>query len=292
MFNFLKRGPAKLPPGLLHNKTYFDREIQAEPFCLGSELCRVDHFLTPYYVFWCERFRQKPWFRRKQWEFVYICQSLYERGFLKPGVRALGFGVGTEPLPDLFASFGVSVTATDLDFDLSARQGWQQSGDLAVSKEDLRHGIAEPEIFEKNVTYTRVDMNNIPSRLTGFDFNWSACSLEHLGSIKHGSQFLKENLKTLRPGGLAIHTTEFNLSSNEETFESATLSVFRKRDILEIVQELRDSGCHVAPLNFYAGSHELDQYVDLPPYSKDPHLRLQLGKFKCTSIGLIIQNHY
>ena len=29
---------------------------------------------------------EKPRFHRKQWEFVYICQSLYERGYLRKGV--------------------------------------------------------------------------------------------------------------------------------------------------------------------------------------------------------------
>ena len=33
----------------------------------------------------------------------------------------------------------------------------------------------------------------------------------------------------------------------------------------------------------------MDSVIDVPPYSHDPHLKLQIGKYVVTSIGLIIQ---
>ena len=33
----------------------------------------------------------------------------------------------------------------------------------------------------------------------------------------------------------------------------------------------------------------LDKYVDIPPYTQDKHLKLKLGEYTTTSIGLIIK---
>jgi hypothetical protein len=52
-------------------------------------------------------------YNRKLWEWAYIAEAVTQAGLLEPGRRALGFGVGTEPLPAIFASYGLSVLATD-----------------------------------------------------------------------------------------------------------------------------------------------------------------------------------
>ena len=54
-----------------------------------------------------------PRWHRKLWEYVMICQALWERGMLRAGRRGCGFGVGQEPLPALFASLGCEVLAAD-----------------------------------------------------------------------------------------------------------------------------------------------------------------------------------
>ncbi|MBV5337004.1 MAG: hypothetical protein J0653_03215, partial [Deltaproteobacteria bacterium] len=72
------------------------------------------------------------------------------------------------------------------------------------------------------------------------DFCWSSCSLEHLGSIKAGLDFIKASLKTLKVGGVAVHTTEYNVSSDEATIDNnPTLVLFRRCDIQGLVEELR-----------------------------------------------------
>jgi hypothetical protein len=101
----------------------------------------------------------------------------------------------------------------------------------------------------------------------------------------------------LRPGGLAVHTTEFNLTSNTDTVEQGSYVIYRLCDIEAICERLRQSGHRVAPLDLFPGAHELDRYVDMPPYyqsAKEPHgrvkhLRLALNGFASTSIGLIIE---
>ena len=38
--------------------------------------------------------------------------------------------------------------------------------------------------------------------------------------VEAGLRFLEDSLDCLKPGGVAVHTTELNLSSNEETMET------------------------------------------------------------------------
>jgi len=67
--------------------------------------------------------------------------------------------------------------------------------------------ICPANIFKKNVEYRSVDMNDIPSDLKNYDFTWSACAFEHLGSIDSGLEFVCNQMKTLKNGGWAIHTS-------------------------------------------------------------------------------------
>jgi hypothetical protein len=130
-------------------------------------------------------------------------------------------------------------------------------------------------------------MNSIPSDLRGFDFTWSSCSFEHLGSIKKGLQFLENQMACLRPGGIAVHTTEFNLTSNRKTINHGSLVLFRHRDIEKIAARLRAKG-HSIDLDFDPGTSPADQYIDVPPYVHLPCLKIRFGDFVTTSIGLTI----
>ena len=132
-------------------------------------------------------------------------------------------------------------------------------------------------------------MNAISEDLTGFDFVWSSCAFEHLGSIERGLAFVTRAMRCLKPGGIAVHTTEFNLSSNGPTVESRDLSVFRRQDIERLVRELEAAGHRVWPLNLNPGNGPVDRYVDVPPYRSEPHLKLRLDRFVITSIGLAIE---
>jgi hypothetical protein len=265
-----------------------DKEDVAYPAVFGSECCRFDHFQMPLVRLWIDRLGYGHAYHRKLWEFVFILQSLKDHGMLSPGCRGLGFAVGTERIPDLLASCGISVLATDLHQDEGIAKGWADSSQLATSKADLYSGISTTEQFDQMVDFANVDMTSIPANLQDFDFCWSSCAFEHLGSIEAGKAFVMNSLNTLRSGGLAVHTTELNLSSDQDTVESGGTVLFRKRDFREIASALREEGHTVAPLNFYQGNHPLDQYIDVPPYSNDVHLRLSLMKYSTTSFGLAI----
>jgi hypothetical protein len=87
-----------------------------------------------------------------------------------------------------------------------------------------------------------------------------------------------------------VHTTEFNLDSNDATFESAGLSIYRKRDIEALFARLVARGHEVWALNTHPGYGEIDQIVDLPPFSRAlPHLKVEVCAITATSIGLVVR---
>jgi hypothetical protein len=254
-----------------------------------SDLCKQADFALDAYRYWSSAMGLVPTLHRKHWEFFYICQALHERGLLAAGRTGLGFGVGREPLPALFASLGCTIVATDQAADEALRGGWKESrqhaNDVAVLE---RPEICDPAIFRQRVSFAVADMNNIPTNLAGrFDFCWSVCSLEHLGSLEHGLRFVENSIDTLKIGGLAVHTTEFNLLSNTATLESPGLSIYRRRDLEKLAKRLEQAGHRVEPLNLSSGNTLVDGYIDLPPYHNEPHLRLRIGEYNCTSVGLI-----
>ena len=255
-----------------------------------SSLCTFDQLDSQRFRHWAAAI-QEPWrAHRKLWELAYICETLDERGMLQPGRRGLGFAVGAEKLPALFAARGCAITATDLPADDERNQQWAQTGQWVGNLAALSHpGLCSEQVFRDNVRYRPVDMNAIPADLTGFDFTWSTCSFEHCGSIELGLRFLEEQMRCLAPGGIAVHTTEFNLSSNDSTVMDGGCVIFRLKDIEWIVAALRDAGHDVEPLDLSTGSRELDRHVDTAPYSQDRHLRLDLFGYASTSIGLIIR---
>jgi len=255
----------------------------------NSTVCRQESFEAPYFAYWTAKVGHALRFHRKTWEFVFICQALYERGLLRPGARGLGFGVGGEPLTAFFAAEGCRITATDMAPEAAAGSGWVETAQHAGGKEALRRPFCPAPMFDANVEFRFCDMNHVPDDLKGYDFCWSACALEHLGSIEHGLAFIQRSLDCLKPGGFAVHTTEFNLSSNDETVTEGSTVLFRKRDMEELSRRVAAAGHTMAPLDLNPGYGEVDRYIDVPPYRVEPHLKLALQGYAATSIGVIIR---
>jgi len=252
-----------------------------------TQICTEAQFDEPDYLRLCDIHKTHATYHRKQWEFMYIHRVLEQAGMLAPEHKLLGFGTGLEPLPSIFASFGASVRATDAPASLNLHQGWSTTLQYSTKVDDLfMPKLVSREQFDRLVTFSEADMNAIPNDLRDYDACWSACAFEHLGSIEHGLRFYENSLETLRPGGIAVHTTELNLSSNDETHESEGLSLFRRQDIERLLSRLVDAGHEVATLNLHPGTGQGDRYIDTPPFSF-PHIRLDAGKYVNTSIGII-----
>ena len=261
------------------------------PVQLRSSLCTEHQLGCPAFRYWAQQIRQDWCLHRKLWEFCFVLQALYERDMLRQGRRGLGFAVGSEPLPDLMASLGCQIMATDLDAQDSRSQVWEATGQLAAGLQGLNvRQICPPELFSQRVSFRAVDMNHIPADLREFDFSWSSCSFEHCGSIELGARFLREQMKCLKPGGVAVHTTEYNLSSVSQTISRGTTVIFRRGDIEQLIRQLQADGHSVEPLQLDPGNSTDDFAIDFFPYSDEPHLKLELfGQYISTSVALIIR---
>jgi hypothetical protein len=256
----------------------------------GSQLCTAAQFDDPAFGHIIGALLMSPGPHRKLWELAYIVSVLRQAGMIQAGRRAMVFGCGRETTPAYLAAHGVEVLATDAPSEEVFNQGWASTNQFSAQADDLFFPrIVDRTSFDRLVSFRPVDMNAIPGDLAGqFDACWSTCSLEHLGSLQHGLDFIENSLSVLRPGGLAVHTTEFNLGSNEATLESAGLSIYRRRDIEALAARLVVQGHEVLPLNFHPGDAELDRVIDVPPYGL-PHLKLAVLDMTCTSIGIAIR---
>ena len=279
--------------------TNLQREVKSPPSTvLKSSLCVQSDIESDWFAFWCREMKVAPIYHRKLWELCYICQAIWTAGKFAPGLTGLGFGCGNEPLPSVFAKYGAYPLATDLDPSRPEAKDWRETSQHGDSVEGFRNrDICADEQLLRNITYRPVDMNDIPYDLDGrFDFCWSSCALEHLGSIEKGLAFMENSLRTLKPGGVAVHTTEFNLEDGD-TIDNWGTVLFQKRHFVEFGGRLRSRGFQVAPLEFNPGDQILDGFVDIPPWGHDAvrlsspaaHLKLCVDGFPCTSIGLIIQ---
>jgi SAM-dependent methyltransferase len=263
---------------------------------LKSCLCTQAALESPEFVAWVRRM-EPPWHikpdgtpvkHRKLWERCFIAEALRERGALRPGTRGLGFAVGQEPLPALFAGLGCEIVATDAGAEIAAEGNWIDTQQHAADQAALaRPDLCDADAFARRVRFRAVDMNDIPPDLREFDFCWSACSFEHLGSLERGLRFVERMLDCLKPGGVAVHTTEFNLSSDQYTVAEGHDVIFRRHDIDGVADRLRRAG-HAIEIDYDSGSGPFDHAIDWPPYREEPHLKLLLCGYVATSLGLII----
>ena len=193
---------------------------------LRSQLCSAESLRSPALRAWAERLRpmwaagddaREVMLHRKMWEWLFIAEALRERGMLAAGRRGSGSAWGRSrwwrcsPPPAVTSSPPTSRTRPPWP------SGWTDSEvEWAGGLENLNEfGLCAAEEFEQRVDYRPVDMNAIPADLRGFDFTWSSCALEHLGTLAAGMDFVVAQMDCLRPGGVAVHTTEFLVSSND-----------------------------------------------------------------------------
>lgn len=287
-------------------RSQLPQEPVTSPVTLGlsSRAVTQDEFSAPHFRYWCAELDIPIIFHRKIWEYVFALQTMHDCGMLKPGLRALGFGCGQEPLPSYLARRGLSVTVTDLHPDKVRDMGWTETGQHSDSLESLYHPhLVDRDRFNELVSLRYVDMNDIPDDLTGYDVNWSICSLEHLGSIDKGLKFIENSLRTLRRGGVAIHTTEFNYLNNDETVDNWMTVLFQRKHFEGLAARLSQLGHKVAPLDFNVGKGPLDHFIDLPPFewsrlmeaatrkaepNQEAHLKLAIDGFASTCFGIVV----
>lgn len=211
-------------------------------------------------------------YHRKIWEYAVIAQVYRERIWQKSEYppNVLGFGCGNEPLPSWFYDLGAIITATDGPAD----PAWTKTGQHASRKG----------------SYFEVDMNAIPAELLQgqFDFTWSCGSFEHIGGIDHSLRFFCNQMRCLKPGGIACHTTELNIDLDAgPTLNVANLCLLRASDLAQLAGMLWSQGDTLWLPDLQRGETEIDLFVDRPPYTANYHLNIEVGGFVTTSVVLI-----
>lgn len=269
---------------------------------LSSKASTQADMESDWVAYWCQELKIPVVFHRKVWELAYAAQAVYETGNLTPGKTAIGFGCGEEALPSYFASKGVKVVVTDLAPEDARARGWVDTNQHTKALDSAYHPhLIEMSKFKELVSLEYVDMNDIPQHLGGFDFCWSICALEHLGSIERGLRFIERSLDVLRPGGVAIHTTEYNFTQSEATIDNWDTVLFLRKHFVEIYENLTSKGHRVRPLDLSVGNLPMDRFIDVPPFAHDypsflgdwigegPHLKLCVDGYPSTCFGFIIE---
>ena len=245
------------------------------PVMPGSKACTQADYHSDWLAYWNARIGLPLMFHRKLWEYAFIAQTLYAHGVLRTGTKGLGLGCGEEPLPSLFAAYGCQILATDAPPGSLDGDAWRNTAQHTSSSDQaFKPGLISRQEFDRLVTHDFVDMNALPKELqSGYDFTWSTCACEHLGSIKHGLDFLERVISVLRPGGISVHTTEFNYSDGHGTIDHRSVVLFQRSHFKRLADHLTAQGHQVLPLDLSIGEMPLDQFIDVPPYSWDIYER-------------------
>ena len=251
---------------------------------------------------WAAQLKTPVVYHRKMWELAFVLQAIFEHGLLAPRAKGLGFGCGREPIASFLAANGVAVTVTDPPQEEAKARGWVGTNQHLEALDTAHHPhLVDRAAFDRLVDARDADMNAIPADLTGFDFCWSTCAMEHLGSIEKGLRFVENSLNVLRPGGLSVHTMEFNVEADGPTINNWVTVLFQRKHIERLAARLRGRGHHVAELDFDAGNRPMDRFIDVPPWNYDlppeeaarlgepHHLKIGIDGFVATCFGIIVR---
>ena len=292
-----------------------DIDISDEPKYYGiiSKPTTQNDIESSWFSYWCKELESAPIYHRKLWEYAFILQALFENNMLLQGKKCIGFGCGREPLASYFASKKINVIVSDLDPERVADKGWAKTNQHTTVKSSAFHpNLISREIFDDYVDHEYIDMNNLPSFENKFDYCWSVCALEHLGSIQNGLDFVCNSLDVLKPGGIAVHTTEYNYLHNNKTIDNWDTVLFLRKHFEDLAEQLANKGHELIGPDFDIGNGILDRFIDLPPYQGDTdslfgrgfsvnpldsmngnkgpiQLKLNIDGFPSTCFGLLIR---
>ncbi|WP_165070749.1 hypothetical protein [Desulfovibrio sp. ZJ200] len=289
----LKKEIAKRPipesPGIYH---------------LNSKVSTQEDIESDWSRYWIRELGKDFNFHRKNWEQSYVLQVLFEHGMLQEGKKGLGLGCGREPLPSYLIKRGCEITAGDKPGE-DNNGDWVKGGQYTESLSDLFYEhLVDITTFKSKLELRYVDLTQIPPELFGlYDFCWSVCVIEHIGSIQAGLDFLKNSLNLLKPGGISVHTTEFNFLDTPQTIDNCGSVLFKKEHIEYLVEEIGKLGGEVIGADFSYGNKIFDLYIDNPPYFHQeieginikyppysvPHIKLLIDGFPATCFGVIIK---
>lgn len=245
----------------------------------------LDGWLIPTKTIW----------HRKAWEYLYILQQFRDYEFSIPtrlwNIDCIGFGCGNELIPYMLASDVATRKVVVTDAPINKRC-WVDSNQYLPDLHTLRANapVQLGELDKSKLEYRFQDMNDLHLQGSYFNFIWSASSLEHLGSIDAAIEFLISSSERLQWGGVAVHCTEYNVSSNTKTKLTGDSIYFREQDLERLRDRLSERGFELSPIDLHDRIHPFNSYIDRPPYNEHPsHMKLLFDGYVITSVGFCIR---
>lgn len=108
-----------------------------------------------------------------------------------------------------------------------------------------------------NLTVHSMDMLHVDLPKNSFDFIWSMCAVEHVGTIEQITEAVRQAGELLTDDGVMWISTEFNLSHRPHRTDS-TLFLTRA----DIAQMIHGSGLHVVePIQLRLSDHPMNTPV-------------------------------
>ncbi len=160
-------------------------------------------------------------FHRKIWEFNHTLYGLRRLRRLAPGATALGIGCGHEELMYFLANRIQRVVATDL------YEGTWIGGESDADVLAHPAKYAPFKYREDHLEVRRMDALALAVAGDTFDFAFCLSSIEHFGRLQDKLQALQEMFRVLKPGGVAVLTTEVvlnRLGRGAQYFPAETLT--------------------------------------------------------------------
>ncbi|MGI9011853.1 MAG: methyltransferase domain-containing protein [Nitrososphaeraceae archaeon] len=198
---------------------------------------------------------RKPGFiHRKDWEWALGIIAMKRFGKLNNKCNALGIGAGREEVLFYLANTLKHVYATDIyngkDWDNFAPSDFPENP----------RKYAPFPYKEDALTALRMDATKLEFPSNTFDIAFSFSSIEHFGGENHSGALkgLREIERVLKPGGIAVITTEY-IINNKEHFE-----FFNRRTIYSDLIDKTDTLKLVEPLDLRITNKTLDTVMNYP----------------------------
>jgi hypothetical protein len=179
-------------------------------------VCRHADFDDPAITDEILRCHTTPRHHRKQWEYALVLGTARRLGLIRAGARALGLGVGREPVVAVLAADGMAVTATELDrIGLARTPPMNPPPAMAARIRGLNDRQILPDAaFDAAVTFGYRDAAAPAGADAGrFDLVWSCSLLHQMSGPEAALAALAASRDRLAPGGWALHTFDILLES-------------------------------------------------------------------------------
>lgn len=227
---------------------------------------------------------------RKHWEIAQVMRGILDHTPKRRRKRVLGVGAGSEPTIFLLTESFDEVHATDL----YAGGGWRNVAPdtMLTHPEHYSGGVGDVS----KLTVQHMDARDLRYADESVDAVFCTSSIEHFGDWPDMMQAAREMGRVLKPGGVAVIVTEYDLNGTAGAFNHNGYA-FNEAMLHEVI--VAPSGCAlVQPLNLEVSqvtrktAQTLGEAISRdmtgrPP--KYPHILLEGAGYLFTSVSLVLQ---